>query len=240
MSEENGAARFAVILAAAGQSSRFSAKKTAGPSAKKTFVHLEGKPLWLHSAEKFNSRSDVVQIVVVVAPEDIAWFRQYYLAEINRMYLIVVAGGSERVVSVRNALAAVSPKAQYVAVHDAARPCVTQEDIEAVFQEARKTGAALLASPVVGTLKRVKDGYVETTVNREDVWEAQTPQVFRRDILEAAYKQKMIGTPTDDSLLVELLDVPVSVVSGDRLNIKVTTPSDLFLARWVLQSRFTP
>lgn len=226
---------FALILAAAGNSTRFSRKGTSDPVTKKTFSHLGGKPVWLRSVEKFSSRDDVIQIVVVVSPEDISWFRRYYLSEINRMLLIVVAGGENRVDSIRNGLVAVSPRAGYIAVHDAARPCVSEQEIAAVFEAAKKNGAALLAAPVVGTIKRVVDGQIETTVSRENLWEAQTPQVFRRDLIMEAYRQKIKGIPTDDAQLVEQLGQPVWVVPADRGNIKITTQSDLILAKYLIE-----
>jgi len=226
---------FALILAAAGRSSRFSHRALSDPTVKKVFTHLGGKPVWLRSVEKFASREDVTQIIVVVSPEDIDWFRKYYIVEINRLLLLVVAGGENRVDSIRNGLIAVSSRVGYVAVHDAARPCVTEQEIAAVFAEAKRHGAALLAAPVVGTIKKVADGQVEATVPREDLWEAQTPQVFRRDLILEAYRQRIRDIPTDDAQLVERLGQPVSVVPADRGNIKITTPSDLVLAKYLVE-----
>jgi len=226
---------FALILAAAGKSSRFSRKGNHDPTVKKTFVHLGGKPIWLRSIEKFTSRDDVVQVIVVVAQEDISWFRQYYMSDINRLLLLVVAGGENRIDSVRNGLIAVSPRADYVAIHDAARPCVTEQEIDAVFAEAKKQGAALLAAPVFGTVKKVVEGQVETTIPRENLWEAQTPQVFRRELILEAYRQKITDIPTDDAQVVERLGQPVYIVQADRGNIKITTQSDLVLAKYLVE-----
>ena len=226
---------FAVILAAAGRSSRFSQKGSVDPAVKKTFTHLNGKPVWLRSAEKFASRDDVIQVIVVVAPDDIGWFRQYYLSDINRMLLLVVAGGENRVDSIRSGLIAVSPRAGYVAIHDAARPCVSEQDIDTVFGEAKKQGAALLAAPVSGTVKKVVEGQIEVTIPREHLWESQTPQVFRRDLILEAYRQEIKDVPTDDAQLVERLGQPVYVVPADRGNIKITTPSDLVLAKYLIE-----
>lgn len=225
----------ALILAAAGRSSRFSRRGSSDPMVKKVFTHLGGKPVWLRSLEKFTSREDVTQVIVVVAPEDIAWFRKYYISEINRILLLVVAGGEDRVDSIRNGLIAVSPKVGYVAIHDAARPCVTEQEITAVFKEAKKRGAALLATPMVGTIKRVVEGQIEETVPREYLWEAQTPQVFRRDLIFEAYQQKIRDVPTDDAQLVERLGQPVYVVPTDSGNIKITTQSDLVLAKYLVE-----
>jgi len=226
---------FALILAAAGRSSRFSQRGTSDPTVKKVFAHLGGKPVWLRCLEKFASREDVTQVIIVVAPEDIDWFRKYYMADINRMLLLVVAGGENRVDSIRNALIAVSPRVGYVAVHDAARPCVTEQEIAAVFKEAKKRGAALLAAPMVGTIKRVVEERIEETVPREFLWEAQTPQVFRRELIFEAYQQRIRDVPTDDAQLVERLGKPVFVVPTDNGNIKITTQSDLVLAKYLVE-----
>jgi 2-C-methyl-D-erythritol 4-phosphate cytidylyltransferase len=185
--------------------------------------------------EKFISREDVTQVIVVVSPSDIDWFRKYYLSEINRLLLLVVAGGAERVDSIRNGLLAVSPRVDYVAVHDAVRPCVTAQEIADVFAAAKKHGAALLASPLVGTIKKVVDGQVTATVPREHLCEAQPPQVFRRDWILEAYQQKIKDAPTDDVQLVERLGKPVHVVPTDSGNIKITTQSDLVLAKHLVE-----
>jgi len=120
-------------------------------------------------------------------------------------------------------------------VHDAVRPCVAQPWIDDVFAEAAKTGAAILAYPVHGTLKKVSAaGVIDETVSRDDLWEAQTPQVFRRDVLLAAYEA---GKPaTDDAGLVEANGHPVSVVMGDPRNIKITTKADLDFAAAVIKT----
>ena len=151
------------------------------------------------------------------------------------MLLLVVAGGENRVDSIRNGLIAVSAKVDYVAIHDAARPCVSEQEISAVFSAAKKHGAALLAAPVIGTVKKVIDGQVEMTVPREAYWEAQTPQVFRRDLIIEAYQQRTRDIPTDDAQLVEHLGKPVFIVPADRGNIKITTQSDLVQAKYLVE-----
>ena len=226
---------FSLILAAAGRSSRFSREGSSDPAVKKTFAHLGGKPVWLRCVEKFASRDDVVQIIIVIAPDDITWFRKYYMSDINRMLLLVVQGGENRVDSIRNALVSVTAKADFVAVHDAARPCVSAQEIAAVFKAAKKAGAALLAAPAVGTIKKVSEDYVEATLPRESLWEAQTPQVFRRELLINAYQQHTKDVPTDDAQLVERLGHPVYIVPADRDNIKITTQADLVLAKYLVE-----
>ena len=228
-------ATFALILAAAGRSTRFSHSGSSDPTVKKTFMHLGGKPVWRRCIEKFVSRGDVTQVIIVVSPEDIAWFRKYYISEINRLMLLVVAGGEDRVDSIRSGLVAVSPRVDYVAVHDAARPCVTDQEIANVFNAAKKHGAALLAAPVVDTIKKVSGEYIETTLPREALWKAQTPQVFRRELLMSAYQQKTREVPTDDAQLVEQLGHPVYIVPTDHGNIKITTQADMVLAKYLVE-----
>jgi len=233
---ESSNSTFALILAAAGKSTRFSRRVGYDATVKKTFTHLDGKPIWLRCVEKFVSREDVTQVVVVIAPEDIDWFRKYYLSEINGMLLRVVSGGENRVDSIRSGLLAVSPRVDFVAVHDAARPCVTEQEIAGVFAAAKVHDAALLATPVVATLKKVVEGFIEGTVPREHLWEAQTPQVFRRELLIEAYQQRITDVPTDDAQLVERLGKPVYVVQTDHGNIKITAPSDLVLAKYLVEN----
>jgi len=219
---------FAVVLAAAGKSRRFGSG-----SIKKPFVSLAGKPVWLHSAERFAARDDVRQLIVVVSPEDEQWFRDEYAEEIQRLNIDVVRGGAERFESVQRALDSVWESIDYVAVHDAARPCVSAEAIDAVFQAVRRHGAAMLAAPVVGTVKRIDDDRIVETVPREVLWEAQTPQVFERRLLLNAYAERY-GHPTDDAQLVERLGRKVFVVSGDRRNIKITTQEDFDMLQRML------
>ena len=186
--------KFAVILPAAGKSSRFK-----DPHYKKPFVPLENRAVWLHSAERFVNRDDVKQLIVVIAPEDREEFQAKFAANTAILGIEVVEGGQHRSDSVAKALARVRPDIDFVAVHDAARPCLANEWIDKVFAAAEKTGAAMLAIPVRGTLKRVRAGVVVETVDRQDLWEAQTPQVFRRQWLLDAYAQRGDLAATDDA-----------------------------------------
>ena len=136
-----------------------------------------------------------------------------------------------------------SPDCDFIAVHDAARPCLTREMVESVFQEAKKTGAAILAAPLHDTLKRAGgDGAIVETLPREHLWLAQTPQVFARQLLLDAYaqKSKVQGPITDDAQLVENVGGKVSLVKSDPSNLKITTRQDLLLAAAVLKSRPKP
>jgi 2-C-methyl-D-erythritol 4-phosphate cytidylyltransferase len=229
--------RFAIILPAAGKSSRFRDKE------KKVFANLDGRAVWLRAAELFVNRDDVGQVLVVVAPADREMFKTRYGAHMGLLGVQVAPGGAERFESVANALALVRDDCDHVAIHDAARPCLAPELIDAVFTSAAKTGAALLAVPVGDTLKRADDrGKVEATVPRAGLWLAQTPQVFRRDWLMDAYARRAsLGQGvTDDAQLVEAAGHPVWLVTGSSGNIKITTREDLALAEAILKSRPRP
>jgi len=139
---------FAVILPAAGKSSRFKDQYY-----KKVFALLGGRPVWMHSAEKFVSREDVVQTLLVISPEDREHFHEKYGANAALLGVEVVDGGSQRSDSVRNALTRVRDDVDFVAVHDAARPCICGEWIDKVFDAAKKSEAAMFAIPVTGTGK---------------------------------------------------------------------------------------
>ena len=119
---------------------------------------------------------------------------------------------------------------RFVAVHDAARPCIANEWITSVFEAAEKSGAAILAIPVSSTLKRVANNTISETVSREGLWEAQTPQVFRRKLLMEAYAKRGGFVATDDAQLVERIGQPVTVVPGSPINLKINTREDLRLA----------
>jgi 2-C-methyl-D-erythritol 4-phosphate cytidylyltransferase len=225
--------RFAVIFPAAGRSSRFRDKE------KKPFVNLDGRAVWLRAVEQFVARSDVVQCLIVVSPDDEETFRRRYGANLAFMNIEVVRGGAERFESVANALALVRPEVEFVAVHDAVRPCITEALIQAVFAQAQATGAAIAALPVPETVKQVDaKKQITATVPRQGLWLAQTPQAFRRDWLADAYARRGELGPgiTDDAQLVEALGHAVHVVEGEATNLKITTRADLTLAGAILKA----
>ena len=229
--------RIAVILPAAGKSSRY------GDGEKKVFAALDGRAVWLRAAEAFVNRKDVVQSLVVVSAEDLDRFRTRYGAHLALLGIEVVVGGAERFHSVGNALAKLRDEVDLVAIHDAARPCVTAELIDAVFRVAAETGAALLAVPVSDTIKRADArNNVEATVPRAGLWLAQTPQVFRRDwLVDAHARRAELGRDiTDDAQLLELAGHGVSLVTGSASNLKITTREDLALASAILRARPAP
>ncbi len=224
--------RFAVILPAAGKSSRFHDQHY-----KKPFAPLDGRAVWMHAADRFTNRKDVVQTLIVIAPEDREHFTEKFGGNAALMGIEIVEGGAERYDSVARALERVKPEAEFIAVHDAARPCIVEEWIDAVFAAAVRTGAAILAAPVTGTLKRAAaDQTVAETLARENVWEAQTPQVFRKQLLTDAYARRGSERATDDAQLVERLGQKVTLVASSPMNIKITTKEDLRIAAALLKA----
>lgn len=223
-------AKVSAIVPAAGAGKRF------GGKSNKIFQRIgSGQPVFLRTLEAFTSRDDVCQVLLVAAAADMDELKQRFGSNLGFMGVKVVTGGATRTDSVRNALGEVADEAELVCVHDAVRPCIAQPWIDAVFAEAGKTGAAILAVPIRGTLKKVSPKrLIDETVPRGDLWEAQTPQVFRKDVLRKAYESG--ESATDDAALVEATGHGVSVVVGDARNIKITTPGDLALAAAVIKT----
>jgi len=226
--------KFCVIVPAAGKGERF------GGGEKKTFAKLDGRPVFLRTLELFIGREDVCQTILAVAPEDVEQAKAQYGANLAFMGIQLVSGGERRFDTIAAALQHVSPKASFAAIHDAVRPCVSHDRIDAVFAEAIKSGAAILACPVTATLKRVSGSmFIDETVKRAALHEAQTPQVFRVDILRDAYAKLKSSSldVTDDAEVVEKTGHPVAVVPSDATNIKITTKGDLTLAAAILKTR---
>ncbi len=175
----------------------------------------------------------VVHVALVVADDRLVQGRA--LASTLPVPAVVVPGGARRQDSVRNGLLALGP-CGWIAVHDAARPFAAHTLLLRVLAAAQATGAAVPALRVADTVKRVRDGTVVETLARADLWAAQTPQVFRRDLLERAHRE-VADDATDDAAMVERLGVGVRIVEGAYNNLKVTTPHDLAIAVWLLRTR---
>jgi 2-C-methyl-D-erythritol 4-phosphate cytidylyltransferase len=223
---------FSVIVTAAGSGTRFQSD-----AQKKTYALLSGKPLWQHSVERFAGRDDVGQIIVVVSPEDAEWFAEANQKQIERFNLSVVAGGAERFQSVQNALNQVDSDCEFVAIHDGARPCVSEALLERTFAVAREHGNAVPAIPVSSTLKRSSSGVtVDETVDRSNLFQSQTPQVFRVVELNEAYLSLGKNQPTDEAQLMENLGKQIFLAEGCSLNLKVTTQKDMLFANAALEA----
>jgi 2-C-methyl-D-erythritol 4-phosphate cytidylyltransferase len=227
---------YAVILAAAGRSSRFHDK-----NSRKPFIELNGKPVWLYSAELFFNHPDVRQLIIVISPDDHTEFVSRNADHIASLGIQIVLGGKERADSVENGLRRVNPEFDLVVIHDAARPCLDADLIERVFIAAVDSGAAIPAIPVNSTLKRSLDGKrIDETADRCHLYEAQTPQVFARELICDLYAKRDGHAVTDDSQLAEQHGVSVSLVEGSPLNLKITTQADLKLAGACLNSMAVP
>ncbi len=208
-----------------------------GLGTPKQFMTLAGLPLLVHTLRAFRDTPAVAAIVVAVPAAEIphteALLRTHGITKLHA----VVAGGATRQESVRQALAAVPPETELVAVHDAARPLITPELITACIAAAAEHGAAIAAVPVKDTLKREAAGQlIAATVARDELWQAQTPQVARRDLLEAAYaaaeRDHFVGT--DEASLLEHIGCPVALVAGAETNLKITRPEDRTIAEALL------
>lgn len=239
----------AVILPAAGLGTRMQrgvipAGEAQGTS-RKQFMLLNGEPILIHTVRKFVACPLVTDIVIAVREEEIPQVEKMVAGEGRGLLgsLRVVEGGNTRQESVEKAFAALEPDTAIVAVHDAVRPFVELETIRKVITEAAATGAAIVAVPPVDTVKQVSGAQaggakVRATISRDRLVLAQTPQVFRYDVLrraiEAAQADGFVGT--DESSLVERLDqVEISVVLGSERNIKITRPGDMDIARLLFE-----
>ena len=228
----------AVILPAAGLGTRMGSPspEKAGTS-RKQFMLLDGAPILLHTIRKFAASPLITEIVVALRGEDVAWAKDLIDGDGLQKPVRVVMGGDSRHQSVENAISTLDEDTDLVAVHDAVRPFIDQELIRKVIEEAAACGAAIVGIVPVDTVKQVHRNKIRATIPRDKLVLAQTPQVFRFDLIKKAFAQaKADGfVGTDESSLVERLEqVEVSVVSGSDRNIKITKPTDMELARLFL------
>lgn len=214
--------------------------KRMGAGRNKVLLDLARRPILLHTLLKFSACPSVGELIVIVRRDEIPYIESLLQTAQGLKPYRLAEGGSERQYSIQNGLAYVSAQADIILVHDAARPLVSRETIEAVIERAQYMGAAIAAVPAKNTIKvRGEDGTVQETLERGKLWEVQTPQGFRRDILLRAYAKAaedgFLGT--DDASLVERLGQKVAIVQGDYRNVKITTPEDLVMAEALLGQR---
>lgn len=225
--------RHYAIVPAAGSGSRFGAEKP------KQYLDLLGRPLIFHTLAALVACPDIERVWVVLAPDDPWWYR-YDWSELGAKLETVACGGATRAESVGNGLRAAAMVAaddDWILVHDAARPCLDQAMLAALFTElAADPVGGILAVPVADTLKRADDAQrVAATEPRDGLWQAQTPQMFRYGLLRDA----LDGTRavTDEAGAIEALGLKPKLVRGDATNLKVTYPADLALAAMILRAR---
>lgn len=228
-----------LIIAAAGAGKRFFRNRKANALAK-VFQPLAGKPLLSHTLDSFQGLPEIREILIALPRGTEPWVRANILWERWKLPIRLVLGGATRAESVLNALRRTSPRNEWVAVHDGARPFPPQKMVSELFQKAKETDAVILARPVVPTLKRVsgENGRVAETVDRTHLFEAETPQLVRRSVLLKAYEKNPEALrATDESSLVESVGGRVKVVSHSGWNVKVTTREDLRLAEAYYEQR---
>ena len=218
-----------VIIPASGMGKRMQADKN------KILLQLHSKSILEYTLETFQSDDNCRAIHLAGQKDELEMLKAMSLAY-NKIE-VVTAGGSERQYSIYNVLKAIQP-CEYVFVHDAARPFVTQETLYRLYTKVQQNKSVVAAVKVKDTIKRVIDFQVEETLNREELWQIQTPQAFSYHLLLEAYNKAdeddFLGT--DDASLVERL-YPVNIVESDYDNIKITTPEDMFFAEAILKKR---
>lgn len=200
----------------------------------KLMADLKGKPVLRRSLEAFASCPEVSEIIVVAPEERFETVMSYGALPLS---VRRVEGGSERHFSVAAGLKAVSPQSEWVAIHDGARPLIRPEQIKKCLEAAVRTGAATSAHPLVETIKRADgDGYSGESVDREDLWAMETPQIFFRALIEEAYETvlKEGRLVTDEVSALEHLGYKTQLVNNDTPNLKITHPGDMFLAERLL------
>lgn len=219
-----------IIIVAGGKGLRM------GGDLPKQFMPLHGKPVLMHTIERFRAYSDELKIILVLPHEQQDYWRQICQKHNFTVEHTVVDGGQTRFHSSQNGVAAVPDDATgVIGIHDGVRPFVSEETIARCFEAARQFGAALPVLPVTDTLRRVTDdgGY---NVQRNDYRTVQTPQTFDAQLLKQAFKQPYSDNFTDDASVVEALGHKVTMVDGNRENIKLTTPFDLVVAEALIKN----
>ena len=221
-----------VIMPAAGLSLRM------GANVRKPFIMIGEKPIFFYTLEKFSKLKRVKEIIFVVNEKDRSTVIEKWSDELKAYKVTnIVTGGERRQDSIYNGLSHLDPDTNIVLVHDAVRPLVKNDEIEAVIKVTEEKGAAIVASPMKLTVKKVDSNLeIVETVPRHDLWMAQTPQGFKRDLLVNAYDKikDTIDEFTDDAEVVEKAGHTVGIVSGSYDNIKITTREDLKLAELLL------
>jgi 2-C-methyl-D-erythritol 4-phosphate cytidylyltransferase len=225
--------RLALILPAAGNGTRM------GGAIRKPLIELHGLPIICHTLRRFQGLTGLEQVIIVVHKQDLPAVRSDHWLQLKEFgATALIAGGVRRQDSVAEGLAVLRPEVDVVLIHDAVRPFAPRQAIEQSIAAAAEFGAAVVGMPVPDTIKRVEGDVTTETVPREALWGAQTPQVFRRDILSRAFlaAQQDGFECTDDAQLVERLGVPVKLVRGSYDNFKITTPDHLRMAEALLEA----
>lgn len=220
--------KLAAIIVAGGAGKRFGADKP------KQFLLLNKKPMFEWSIIAFKKIKECVQVVLVVPKDKLQSMLKY-----KKLYGIdIVCGGKERFDSVKNGLNIVKDDISLVAVHDAARPLITEKIIKDVVESAEKFGGAIAAVASKDSVKFSKSGTrITKSLDRKTIWNAQTPQIFKKDILKKAYSKKISKSTTDDAQLVDKTGIKSALVFASYENFKITEQTDFLLAEVILKKR---
>jgi 2-C-methyl-D-erythritol 4-phosphate cytidylyltransferase len=221
------------VIVAAGSGTRL------GPDIPKAFVSLAGKPLFLHSLERLDTHKSIYCIALVTPPDMLHEAEKYLTADRYAGKVRIVPGGKERWQSVQSGVNACA--SEWVLVHDAARPFISQAVIDSVLEKMAVFDAVITVTPEVDTVRHFKDDRALETVDRNTLVRVGTPQLFRTAVLKKAFlaAERMVPPPTDEAMLMETQGIPVGIAWGDPLNFKITTQSDLMLAE-ALCARSSP
>lgn len=220
--------RFAAVLPAGGLGKRM------GGNIPKQLMVLGGKPVYRYSLETFLSMDEIAEVVMAVPVDWKDHFEKEIFgdnaSELIRAKMKIVVGGAERWQSVENGVKALTSNAEFVLVHDVARPFISKEIIRDVCKTLVEKGSCLVAKPAVDTIKIAKEGCVQQTIDRNTVWMAQTPQAASISLLKKLYgriaAEPLNFTPTDEASILEYFGEPVYIVKGNNMNDKLTTPED--------------
>lgn len=220
-----------VVIPAAGQGKRMGTKES------KQFLGLDQEPILIHTLRVFNNHSEIDEIVLAVHENELVrvehLVQEFDLSKVTK----IVTGGEERQDSVYQGLLAC--QSEWVLIHDAVRPFIDAQIISRVISEVKKREAVIVAVPSKDTVKEVREGMVVGTPDRKYIWNVQTPQAFRRDLLIQAnqFAMKENLSVTDDASIMEHFGQKVYIVMGSYQNIKITTPEDLIFAKAILETR---
>lgn len=230
--EKDKSAVCSVIVAAAGSSARMQ-------GTNKLLIEIGGKPVLAHTLTALNRCREIAEIIVVTRQVDMSTVAQLCLTyEVSKVSKIII-GGETRLESVYYGVQQVSPVSKLIAVHDGARPFVTDSIVSNTVDAALRYSAAAPAVPVTSTIKQAKNGIVEKTIDRAYLYEVQTPQIFTSEILKGALQNAIDKSLciTDDCMAVEAIGCPVKLTEGSRENIKLTTVADIAYAEAVHKTR---
>jgi 2-C-methyl-D-erythritol 4-phosphate cytidylyltransferase len=204
----------------------------------KALLTLDKKPIFIHTLEIISKHPQIEEVILVAPPSYIGIFQKKIKDYRIKKIKAVIPGGLTRQASVRNGLSYLDEKSSWVLIHDAVRPFINFQMISEVISEAKKYGAAILGVPINSTLKKIgKEMLIKETVPRTSIWESQTPQVFKKEIIIKAHRRFKERIFTDDAGMVEALGIKVKIVRGSFFNIKITEPQDLIMAEAILRDK---